>query len=80
MSDIFQQAWLTKWFNALNTLTETALKDITHRITRPSGDSSTITYVTLVHVGIDAETEQGLLTVMLLLSSKYQSFAQEYIC
>ena len=78
MSDIFQQAWLMKWFNALKTLTETALKHITHRITRPSDDISTITYVTLV--GIDTETEKGHLTVMLLLSSKYQSFAQEYIC
>ena len=48
MSNMHKQIWLTTGFSALKTLIETTLKDITHRITRLRGDTSTKQYVKLL--------------------------------
>ena len=48
------------------TLTESALKSINNQLTRSRGDISSIKYVKLIDK--DTETEQGLQTVMLLIS------------
>ena len=51
--------------NASKTLTETALKDITHQIIRSRGDITTIWHVKLVDK--DTNTEHGLLLTIVVL-------------